>query len=783
MTCPPIDRGQAEQFIALLGKTPATARLRAFAHKKNPRKWHPKTCPDGIRGRSGGFNLTTAHRWQNEERGVYLVTGHGGHKDEDITSCPALFAEWDDRPVAEQLVAWQRFGLPEPSITILTGGKSAHLYWLLAEPLPPDEWRPLQAALIDLTGCDTTLRNPSRVMRLPGAFYIGADGQPTGQTTIHSAPGHLYTLEQVLSWFPAQSAEPSPTAADAPQGIPLDDDTSWAHPTNLDGTFPPRPLEQIREALAHIPPRVAGTNTYPTYRNVLWGLIRACEEAGCDRETAIALMEAHSPDGWDVRQVASSGGDHIAAATFWHHARQNGWRPAAEAPAGNDPTPGSTPAGGDQQGQQGQQGAPGRGQGSQERKGGQGQPGADGARPSLPQQIGTLLDHLLTLQLDARDTTNEQLAAHADLWALGVPTAAIHDRLYYQLAAAWGLPLQQGHSGARRGRTLADPQDNPAEDLLPGFLLWRRDHVLFGPGGAGKTLAAAAMAVSIITGAPFLDQETPPPRTGRVLWVGTDGGEGARAMVSEYLEDIGAADDPRVVDGLTIWTAEAADGMPAWCCSPRGLLELRDELDGGDYALVIIDSLKSVFELAGINVGIGPVGTVMRFLQALVGRHCSLLWLHHPAGGKASGRGVASAAGSQNINQIPSAVHQISRVSHNGQPVNQWDVHKLRGSPSREFKYRLAESGLEVCDGEVIGNAKSQILDAISVLQASDKVASSSEIVNQLFGVGEKTVRNNLVTLRRGRYIQKRGRGIGWHLTERGINALTLVGGGHDPWA
>jgi hypothetical protein len=374
MTCPPIDRGQAEQFIALLGKTANTARLRAFAHKKNPRKFHPETCPDGIRARSGGFNLTTAHRWQNEERGVYLVTGHGGDSDASITTCPALFAEWDDRPVDEQLVAWQRFGLPEPSITVLTGGKSAHIYWLLAEPLPPDEWRPLQAALIDLTGCDTTIRNPSRVMRLPGAWYIGADGQPTEQTTIHSAPGHRYTLEQVLSWFPAQSAE-------APQGIPLDDDTSWAHTTNLDGTFPPRPLEQIREALAHIPSRVAGTNTYPTYRNILWGLIRACEEAGSDRETAIALMESHSPEGWDIRQVASSGGDHIAAATFWHHARANGWRPAQESPTGNDPTPGSTPAGGDQQGQQGQQGVPGRGQGSQERKGGQ---GADGPPAPLP---------------------------------------------------------------------------------------------------------------------------------------------------------------------------------------------------------------------------------------------------------------------------------------------------------------------------------------------------------------------------------------------------------------
>jgi hypothetical protein len=128
-----------------------------------------------------------------------------------------------------------------------------------------------------------------------------------------------------------------------------------------------------------------------------------------------------------------------------------------------------------------------------------------------------------------------------------------------------------------------------------------------------------------------------------VLWIGTDGGEGARAMVREYLEDLGCAEDPCVDEQLTIWAAEPADGLPSWCCSPSGLQELRLELAGGGYALVVIDSLKAVLELAGINFGIGPVGTLLRLLQALVCRHCSLLWLHHPAGGKSAGKGLQAA--------------------------------------------------------------------------------------------------------------------------------------------
>lgn len=463
-------------------------------------------------------------------------------------------------------------------------------------------------------------------------------------------------------------------------------------------------------------------------------------------------------------------GSGVTLGTLYHLARQDGWS-AKRDPIPNRITLDDAPAANGN----------GNGNGHKAASDPQQQPAAEPDEVPRDVQIQALLDQLLDLHLDPTDPWAKQQATRAELWNLGVRGDAIDDRLMYALAERWGLPLKTGHTGARRGRSLTDPLDSPAEDLLPGFLLWRRDHVLFGPGGSGKTLAGAAMAVSIIKGRPFLDQEIPPERTGRVLWIGTDGGEGARAMVAEYLEDLGVADDVDVINGITIWTAEGADKLPAWCCSPRGLLELREELEAGGYALVVIDSLKAVLELAGINFGIGPVGTLMRFLQALVGRHCSLLWLHHPAGGKTAGKGLQAAAGNQNINQIPSAVHQINRVVTERGPVNEWSVHKLRGSSSREFAYRLTEDGFEVTQGEITGNARSAIVDCIGLRLEQAIPTQTHLIISELFGVNESTVRNNLTWLRKRGFLRKQG--TSWQLTLRGQKAYGLIQQGiKDPW-
>ena len=245
MTIPPIHRGQADQFLLLLGKDPAAARLRAFPHRLNPDR-------SAIGARKGAYDLTVAHQWQREGRGVYLVINCGGDDDNAITLCRAFWVEWDTKPLAWQLEAWREFGLGEPSFIVTTGGKSAHLYWVLSEPITVERWRPIQLALIAATGADPVNKNPSRVMRLPGAFYLGPDGKASGQSKIHSSSDRRYSVEEVEAWLTAQPAAAEPDDTDPFGGIPL-----WDA-----GELPERPPEALKEALLQVPQFRHGAKQY-----------------------------------------------------------------------------------------------------------------------------------------------------------------------------------------------------------------------------------------------------------------------------------------------------------------------------------------------------------------------------------------------------------------------------------------------------------------------------------------------------------------------------------------
>jgi predicted P-loop ATPase len=295
-----LDRNEWRSFLDILGKDIKTVRLRSFFPKG-----HPLKATD--HGKKSHANGDWIHRMQAEGRGVYIVVNDGGDTDSEITACRAMFCEWDDREKSWQINAWKELGLPEPTLQIDTGGKSIHNYWVLKKVIDPKTWKPIQERLLDHADADRALKNPSRVMRLAGTYHMKDNGKQGGMTKIIYNSNKKYSYKDIEACLPTLKQHER-----VKNSVSFDE-------------FEKAPMDVVEKALFCIPPRKPNTNTYHMYRNILWGLIKACEDAGRSAADAVALMKNHSPEWGGIEQVAYSGGSQINAGSFWYFAKENGF--------------------------------------------------------------------------------------------------------------------------------------------------------------------------------------------------------------------------------------------------------------------------------------------------------------------------------------------------------------------------------------------------------------------------------------------------------------------------
>ena len=295
-----LDRNEWRSFLDILGKDIKTVRLRSFFPKGHPLK----ATDHGKKSHADGEWI---HRMQSEGRGVYIVVNDGGDTDSEITACRAFFCEWDDRSQEEQINAWKELGLPQPTMQINTGGKSIHNYWVLKKTIDPKTWKPIQERLLDHADADRALKNPSRVMRLAGTYHMKDNGKQGGMTKIIYNSNKKYSYKDIEACLPTLKQHEK-----VKNSVSFDE-------------FEKAPMDVVEKALFCIPPRKPNTNTYHMYRNILWGLIKACEDAGRSAADAVALMKNHSPEWGGIEQVAYSGGSQINAGSFWYFAKENGF--------------------------------------------------------------------------------------------------------------------------------------------------------------------------------------------------------------------------------------------------------------------------------------------------------------------------------------------------------------------------------------------------------------------------------------------------------------------------
>ncbi|WP_414585331.1 DUF3987 domain-containing protein [Scytonema sp. PCC 10023] len=192
-----IDTSQAIRQLELLGYHRGDAvYVRAFLPKEDLR-YAPNT------GRKADkLKFKQILHWQQQGYGIYFVINGGGHKDEDVQLCRAVFIEHDDLEIALQRDLWQTLSLPEPTFQVQTR-KSVHSYWVFEKPIPVQEWKQLQTDLLTYTGADGAIKNPSRVMRLAGAWHIKPGEKPL-RCNIISQSGLRYTYEELRSCVPVQ---------------------------------------------------------------------------------------------------------------------------------------------------------------------------------------------------------------------------------------------------------------------------------------------------------------------------------------------------------------------------------------------------------------------------------------------------------------------------------------------------------------------------------------------------------------------------------------------------
>ena len=149
-------------------------------------------------------DLAKAQALNKEGYGIYYVVNNGGEKDINIQSCTALFVEFDDKSKDFQLNFWKKYDLPEPTIQIHSGNRSIHSYWVFPEPMEPEEWKPLQRALVHWVGSDPSCINLSRCMRVPGFIH-----HKTGnRCQIMRCNGSKYKPELFKDLIPDQFLKP-----------------------------------------------------------------------------------------------------------------------------------------------------------------------------------------------------------------------------------------------------------------------------------------------------------------------------------------------------------------------------------------------------------------------------------------------------------------------------------------------------------------------------------------------------------------------------------------------
>lgn len=124
-----------------------------------------------------------------------------GGREEDVALARCLFADWDDVDPAQAQSLISSKKLPQPNL-IVHSGHGIHGYWKLIDPVTDmAAWRRAMERLIVKAGSDAKIKDPPRIMRVPGLLNLPdarkGEDTPVPVTIISANVESLYHLEEI----------------------------------------------------------------------------------------------------------------------------------------------------------------------------------------------------------------------------------------------------------------------------------------------------------------------------------------------------------------------------------------------------------------------------------------------------------------------------------------------------------------------------------------------------------------------------------------------------------
>jgi hypothetical protein len=382
------------------------------------------------------------------------------------------------------------------------------------------------------------------------------------------------------------------------------------------------------------------------------------------------------------------------------------------------------------------------------------------------------LHHLVDELVEAQVKGNEVRVAAliSQTWRLGIPSTTTETLVLKRWASSRGIELEESALQETEGRTIGGNVSLEAQQQrLPGFLLEHGLHLMVADAGVGKSTMALAMALRLSTGGSFLDQQEGVSSTGKVLYIGTDGGSTAFSMLSDYATDMA---EPSRWGGVEFWCEEPGKRKP-WVLTLPNLERLANELAKGEITAVFIDTINAVFQGAGISPYTGPVDQYLRLLKAIVCPYGPLVMLGHT---NRSGSGIKGIGGSPAFQEVPDALHLLERKKEpeaDGTLVFRWTVQKLRGEPFRQFSYAKRDDGFQLVDDSHFFTAcGDKLLVAIDQRRLLQQTASVKDLIVTT-KEAPSSVRAALTRLRQRGLVEKKG--TGFLLTDKGKAKLATL--------